>query len=281
MAKNSSDNFRPRKRFGQNFLVDQQIIDKIVSRFAHSRYPVVEIGPGRGALTGELLKLGIPLHALELDRDLIPVLQNQFGHHEHFDLRQGDALKFDFRELYVTEPLRLVGNLPYNIATPLIFRLLEDTSFIADMHFMLQWEVVARLGARCGDKHYGQLSIVVQNLCESTTLFEVPPSAFVPSPKVNSGVIKLAPRATPIVPADMHTEFNTLVKSAFAQRRKTLANNLKGILDEALIREAGVNPGLRAEALDIQQFALLTHAWIKAGGPQKQTPTVRIRSKGH
>ncbi len=261
---------RARKRFGQNFLVDEHIIDKIVSRFTNTHLPVVEIGPGRGALTEGLLKTGAQLTALELDRDLIPVLQKQFGHYENFNLRQADALSFDFRSLSEESPIRLVGNLPYNIATPLIFRLLEDTSYIADMHFMLQWEVVARLSARCGDKHYGQLSLVVQNLCESTTLLEVPAGAFVPAPKVKSGVIKLSPRASPVVPAELHADFNSLVKSAFAQRRKTLANNLKGILDDSGIREAGVDPGLRAEALDIHQFAQLTTTWVNIRGQEPE-----------
>lgn len=259
-----AEQHRARKRFGQNFLVDHHIIRQITRCFTDSAHPIVEIGPGRGALTGELLNVGVPVIALELDRDLIPVLQRQFQQHDHFDLRQADALRFDFAELQPMAPLRLVGNLPYNVATPLIFRLLEDVSWIVDMHFMLQWEVVARLSARCGDPHYGQLSIVVQNLCESATLLEVPPSAFSPSPKVNSGVIHLKPRAQPVVPSGQHSAFNALVKSAFSQRRKTLRNNLKGVLTAEQIQESDVDPGLRAEALPIEAFARLTRTLLDA-----------------
>ncbi|OED43654.1 hypothetical protein AB833_03375 [Chromatiales bacterium (ex Bugula neritina AB1)] len=258
--------YRARKRFGQNFLVDHQIISQIISCFANSTNPIIEIGPGRGALTAELLKIGVPLIALELDRDLIPILQREYQQHDNFDLRQADALTFDFTCVKHLAPIRLVGNLPYNVATPLIFRLLEDISWISDMHFMLQWEVVARLSARRGDSHYGQLSLVVQNLCETTTLLEVPPTAFTPSPKVNSGVIHLKPRAQPLVSVEQRAVFNALVKSAFAQRRKTLRNNLKGILDEKQISDSGVEPGLRAEAISMDGFIRLTQTLVDARG---------------
>lgn len=249
---------RARKRFGQNFLTDETIIDQITGRFSAADKTIVEIGPGRGALTHRLLMTQAQVIALELDRDLIPLLQRQFSSFDNLTLHQADALRFDFTTLETQAPLRLVGNLPYNVATPLIFRLLEHLPLIRDMHFMLQWEVVARLSAKAGDKLYGQLSVVVQNLCETSILLEVPPTSFDPAPKVNSGVIHLQPRHTPVVPKERQLIFNNLVKTAFAQRRKTLRNNLKGLLTETQIIDAGVDPSLRAEVLEIAQFAELS-----------------------
>lgn len=253
---------RARKRFGQNFLIDETIIHQITARFSDPAETIVEIGPGRGALTSNLLSSGAKVIALELDRDLIPLLQQKFKDYDNLTLHQTDALKFDFSTLSQHAPLRLVGNLPYNVATPLIFRLLEDLSHIHDMHFMLQWEVVARLSARAGDNHYGQLSVVVQNLCETSTLLEVPPASFEPAPKVNSGVIHITPRAQPVIPLQQQDSFTLIVKTAFAQRRKTLRNNLKGLLTESQIEDSGIAPGLRAEVLDIDQFAALTRTFV-------------------
>ena len=252
---------KARKRFGQNFLVDEQIIHQISSLFAapiDNKHVLIEIGPGRGALTGALLKLDIPLTALELDRDLIPILQTKFSHHRHFTLLQGDALQANFDEIAQSKPPRLVGNLPYNVATPLIFKLLDNVENVIDMHFMLQWEVVARLCANPGDNHYGQLSLVVQNLCDVKALFPVPPDAFSPAPKVESGFVALAPRARPLVEKERHSTFNNLVKTAFAHRRKTLRNNLKGIIGEKQIEAAGIDPGVRAETLSLDDYAKLT-----------------------
>ena len=253
---------RARKRFGQNFLIDQTIVDKIVGRF-DGEQTIVEIGPGRGALTEGLLETGGQVIALELDRDLIPLLQKRFGHIKNFHLHQADALTFDFNSLADQAPLRLVGNLPYNVATPLIFRLLEHLPVITDMHFMLQWEVAARLAASAGDSNYGQLSVVMQNLCDTQTLIEVPPTSFNPVPKVNSAVTKIAPRSEPLVPSKLQDHFQTVVKTAFAQRRKTLRNNLKGLLDETAIEAANVNPALRAEVLEISHFAALAERLAK------------------
>lgn len=247
---------RARKRFGQNFLIDESIVDRIVSRF-NDEHTIVEIGPGRGALTEGLLNTGAQLIALELDRDLIPLLSNRFDSFNNFQLHQGDALRYDFEQLSNSAPLRLVGNLPYNVATPLIFKLLEHLPLIHDMHFMLQWEVAARLSAKAAENNYGQLSVVMHNLCETTTLIEVPPAAFNPVPKVNSAVVQIVPRKVPLIAAELHDSFHIIVKAAFAQRRKTLRNNLKGLLDESAIISAGIEPGLRAEVLDINHFAAL------------------------
>ena len=260
---------RARKRFGQNFLIDDSIINRIAARFSKSagkhepekdqpeQYKLVEIGPGRGALTQALLSHGHPLIALELDRDLIPILQTKFSRYSDFELHQGDALQTDFFDLCKGLPLRLVGNLPYNVATPLIFKLLDNIKQIIDMHFMLQWEVVARLCAGPGDPHYGQLSLIVQNLCKTEALFDVPPSSFSPQPKVQSGFIALTPREIPLVEQTLQTTFEALVKKSFSQRRKTLRNNLKGTLDESQISDAGIDPGNRAEVLDIESFIKL------------------------
>jgi 16S rRNA (adenine1518-N6/adenine1519-N6)-dimethyltransferase len=251
---------RARKRFGQNFLVDESIIERIVGCLSNHdpQATLVEIGPGRGALTAELVKIGSPLIALEIDRDLIPVLQTKFSRHPHFNLQQADALQFDFSSLHSAAPLRLVGNLPYNIATPLIFRLLDHLPLVSDMHFMLQWEVVARLAAGAGDTHYGQLSLVVQNLCDVEALFEVPAASFNPAPKVKSGFVQLRPRTQPQVPQAMQQTFTSLVKTAFSQRRKTLRNNLKSLLTAEQISAAGVDPATRAEQLTMQDFIALT-----------------------
>ncbi len=254
---------RARKRFGQNFLTDTSIVRQIADRYQNTKQTIVEIGPGRGALTEALLDCGSNVVALELDRDLIPLLQKQFAARSNFKLLQGDALKFDWSTLAAESPLHIVGNLPYNIATPLIFTLLDNLAVVSDMQFMLQWEVVSRLCAQPGGKHYGQLSVVVQNLCDAHALFEVPASAFSPAPKVISGVVQLIPRQTPLVDPALHTEFNHLVKCAFAQRRKTLRNNLKGMLSSEQIGDCGIDPSQRAETLGIEQFRSLTETFAK------------------
>jgi len=189
------------------------------------------------------------MHSLRLARD---------AHHRHFTLLQGDALQTDFNDIAHGKSMRLVGNLPYNVATPLIFKLLDNIDNVIDMHFMLQWEVVARLCARPGDSHYGQLSVVVQNLCDVKSLFHVPPAAFSPAPKVDSGFIALTPRPQPFIEKALHSTFNMLVKTAFAHRRKTLRNNLKAVLSAEQIEESGVNPSARAETLSLENYAALT-----------------------
>lgn len=250
-----------RKRFGQNFLVDDQIIDQISRLFATPHaddHQLIEIGPGRGALTDALLKHNTPLIALELDRDLIPILNNRFSQRHHFTLQQGDALRTDFEALANGKPMRLVGNLPYNVATPLIFQLLDNIDCIIDMHFMLQWEVVARLCAGPGDANYGQLSVVVQNQCQTKALFQVPPTSFSPAPKVESGFIAITPRTAPLVPKQRQKQFNKLVKTAFAHRRKTLRNNLKNLVDAKQFETVGIDPSARAETLSLEDYARLT-----------------------
>jgi 16S rRNA (adenine1518-N6/adenine1519-N6)-dimethyltransferase len=261
---------QPRKRFGQNFLQDASVIDRIAaSVHPQSDEHLVEIGPGQGALTKALLGSGCTLDVIELDRDLVPGLLAAFGLTPTFKLHSADALNFDFASLVkrttvTPDPrdkrLRVVGNLPYNISTPLIFKLLEHSSIIQDMHFMLQLEVVQRLAASPGSKHWGRLGIMAQYQCRVEHLFDVPPHAFRPPPKVQSAIVRLTPWPTSPWPQCSTTLLRTLVKAAFAQRRKTLRNNLKEIIDSRQLEALGIDPGARAETLELTQFIELTNA---------------------
>ncbi|MEH6607794.1 MAG: 16S rRNA (adenine(1518)-N(6)/adenine(1519)-N(6))-dimethyltransferase RsmA [Halioglobus sp.] len=255
-------NHRPRKRFGQNFLRDPGVIDHIASIIgARASDHLVEIGPGQGALTESLVDSDCRLDVVELDRDLVPALLAAFSIHPNFKLHSADALQFDFASLLEgDERLRIVGNLPYNISTPLIFKLLENAAIIQDMHFMLQLEVVQRLAAQPGNKHWGRLGIMTQYHCEVEHLFDVPPEAFNPAPKVQSAIVRLAPRQNSPWPACDEESLRSVVQSAFAQRRKTLRNNLKGIIDSEALESIGVDPGCRAESLELIQFINITNA---------------------
>lgn len=253
---------RAKKRFGQNFLHDGNVIDRIVGSIAPKpEHHLVEIGPGRGAITEPLLEATQgDLDIVELDRDLIPILKAQFFRYENLRIHEADALAFDFSQLATDErPLRMVGNLPYNISTPLMFHLLDYAPLIKDMHFMLQKEVVQRLCAAPGDNAYGRLGIMMQYRCEARYLFTVSATSFDPVPKVESAIVRLTPRAKPKYPADDFPTFERVVKAAFAQRRKTLRNNLKGIIDEARLEALGVNPGARAETLGIETFVAIAN----------------------
>lgn len=268
---------KARKRFGQNFLHDQNIIERIIASIAVTPgQHIVEIGPGKGALTEHLLNAAGKLDVIELDRDLIPVLQARFAADEKFTIHNADALQFDYSSLQDSrqnnrKKFRLVGNLPYNISTPLIFHLLENVSIIQDMHFMLQKEVVERLTAVPGTKLYGRLSILVQYLCHAEQLFIVPPDAFNPVPKVDSAIVLLTPREnikeggvstrTPLTATLADLSF--IAKAAFAQRRKTLRNNLKKILSNEQIVQCDIDPGRRAETLTINEFVSLTNQYAQ------------------
>ncbi len=253
---------RPRKRFGQNFLHDQGVIERILSSVdPRPGQQVVEIGPGQGALTWGLLELVGELGAVELDRDLLKPLQEQCAPFGALRLHNSDALKFDFRKLRRGDArLRLIGNLPYNISTPLLFHLIEQADVIADMHFMLQKEVVDRMAAGPGSKTYGRLSVMLQVSCDVTPLFDIGPESFDPPPKVDSSVVRLRPRAQPLVAVADMPSFGRLVTAAFQQRRKTLRNNLKGMLDTEQIRALGIDPGVRTETLSLQELILLHRA---------------------
>ena len=261
---------QPRKRFGQNFLQDASVIDRITAAVhPQSDEHLVEIGPGQGALTAALLGSGCTLDVIELDRDLVPGLLASFSLAPGFKLHNADALNFDFSSLVkrtTIEPdhrnkrLRVVGNLPYNISTPLIFKLLENSSIIQDMHFMLQLEVVERLAASPGSKHWGRLGIMAQYQCQVEHLFDVPPHAFKPPPKVQSAIVRLTPWSTSPWPQCNAQLLRILVKAAFAQRRKTLRNNLKEIIDSTQLEALGIDPGARAETLKLTQFIEITNA---------------------
>lgn len=245
---------RARKRFGQNFLQDQRIIDRIAAVIRPRRDDqLLEIGPGQGALTAALLATGSPLLALELDRDLIPLLERRFGDEARFTLRQGDALALDLAACG-PGPWRVVGNLPYNISTPLIFHLLAQREHIADMHFMLQQEVVERLAAGPGSKAYGRLGVMAQYFCQVEPLFEVPPHAFVPQPKVQSAIVRLTPYRELPVQARSLASLQTVVRTVFNQRRKTLRNALQGLADEASLLALGIDPRLRPEQIPLADF---------------------------
>ncbi|MCB1847002.1 MAG: 16S rRNA (adenine(1518)-N(6)/adenine(1519)-N(6))-dimethyltransferase RsmA, partial [Halieaceae bacterium] len=201
------------------------------------------------------------LDVIELDRDLVPGLLAAFSVNPRFRLHSADALKFDFASLVQGgAPLRVVGNLPYNISTPLIFRLLEQAALIRDMHFMLQLEVVDRLAAVPGNRHWGRLGIMAQYYCEVEKLFEVPPEAFDPRPKVQSAIVRLTPRPAATRPDCDADLLRQVVQSAFGQRRKTLRNNLKGLIDTDGLETLGIDPGARAESLELSQFIEITAA---------------------
>lgn len=250
---------KARKRFGQNFLHDAGVIDRILrSIHAKAGEHLLEIGPGQGALTEGLLGSGAQLDVVELDKDLVPILNRQFAGHDNFRLHQGDALKFDFTSLGAEAgSLRVVGNLPYNISTPLIFHLLHNAHLIRDMHFMLQKEVVERMAAGPGGGDWGRLSIMVQYHCRVEHLFNVGPGAFNPPPKVDSAIVRLVPHTTLPHPAKDHRLLERVVREAFNQRRKTLRNTLKLLLPAEAIEAAGVDGSLRPEQLDLAAFVRL------------------------
>ena len=248
-----------RKRFGQNFLHDGHVIDRIVSSIAPSSDDVIiEIGPGQAALTQPLLDSGAQLHAIEIDRDLISDLQDRFGSQSGFHLHNGDALRIDLSEISQGRPFRLVGNLPYNISTPLIFHSLKWADLMQDMHFMLQKEVVDRMAAGPGSKRYGRLTVMCQFRCEVKPLFQVSPESFRPAPKVQSSVVCLVPHATPPVDPGSVECLEKVVQNAFSMRRKTLRNSLRAILSAEQIESVGIDPGHRAEQLSLAQFAALS-----------------------
>mgnify|MGYP006295509305 FL=1 len=249
---------QPRKRFGQNFLEDSSVIDRIVGAVAPARGDrMVEIGPGLGALTRPLLERVDRLDVVELDRDLAATLGERLGHPAGLTIHTADALEFDFSSLAEAGPIRVVGNLPYNISTPLLFHLLDQADSIRDMHFMLQREVVDRICAEPGGKTWGRLGVMTQLRAEATRLFTVPPGAFRPPPKVDSAIVRIVPRALSDAERAALPRLEGVVRAAFAQRRKTLRNTLKGLLDAETIEAAGIDPARRAETLTLDEFRRL------------------------
>lgn len=248
---------RPRKRFGQNFLQNKTIIDQILSVLhLHDDDKVVEIGPGLGALTKPLLSRLKSLIAVEIDRDLqahLAALPIAIG---KLNLIPADALTLDYSQWGAN--LRIIGNLPYNISTPLLFHLLNFASSIHDMHFMLQKEVVERLAARPNTKAYGRLTVMLHYHCEVESLFDVPPSAFHPKPKVDSAVVRLIPHLISPYPVVDVSDLEQLVAQAFAMRRKTLANNLKPLLSAAQLEDLGIDPSARPEQISVMDYVKIT-----------------------
>jgi len=247
-----------RKRFGQHFLRDPQVIHQIITAIAPQvEQRILEIGPGQGALTQPLLQYVDQLEVIELDRDLAHKLK---AFEPRLKIYQTDVLKFDFTEI-ITElqPLRIVGNLPYNISTPLLFHLLSIAPHIEDMILMLQKEVVDRMVASPATPAYGRLSVMLHYHYQIDKLFDVPPAAFSPPPQVNSSVVQLIPHLTPPVHVDNLEHFAYIVVQAFSKRRKTLQNALKGCLDTERIVAAGINPHCRAETLTLAEFAQLAN----------------------
>jgi 16S rRNA (adenine1518-N6/adenine1519-N6)-dimethyltransferase len=254
-----------RKRFGQNFLHDDAVISRIISGI--NPLPgdrLVEIGPGLGALTEPLLEASDgKLQVVELDRDLIPILRTKFFNYPDFIIHESDALKFDFDQLADNEhKLRIVGNLPYNISTPLIFHLLESITHLKDMHFMLQKEVVERMAAAPATSHYGRLGIMTQYYCKVQPLFIVGPESFDPAPKVDSAIVRLVPHETLPYPVESVDRLQHIVRTAFTKRRKTLRNALNGAVEPEALEDLGIDPGLRPENLTVEQFTQLAN-WKK------------------
>ena len=264
-----------KKRFGQNFLVDIDVINRIVDCIQPQADDVmIEIGPGLGAMTKPLLARLDQLNVIELDRDIIPKLKKicTFADQENTHkliVNEADVLKFDFGQFFSEHPqlssddnntgkkLRIVGNLPYNISTPVLFTLLKQRHLIQDMHFMLQKEVVDRIAAAPRNKLYGRLSVMLQTFCQAQSLFEVPPYAFEPAPKVNSAILRLQPDNRFEQQINDFSAYENLVRQAFSQRRKTLRNTLKGLCSAEQIESAGLSPTQRAEELSVADFVRL------------------------
>lgn len=255
----------PRRRFGQHFLHDRNVIAKIIAAIDPRRGDhLVEIGPGQGALTEPLLTKLDLLHVIEIDRDLIESLRARFDP-ATLTIHAGDALEFDFGRL--PQPLRVVGNLPYNISTPLLFHLARFSERILDGHFMLQREVVDRMVARPSTPDYGRLSVTLQARFEMARLFVVGSGAFTPAPKVESAIVRMRPLAIPLVAGAIEPVFQSVVTRAFTKRRKTLRNALAGVADPALLETLGIDPGLRPEALSVHEFARIAAALLKRQEP--------------
>ena len=251
---------RPRKRFGQHFLRDSGVLRRIVAAIdPQPGERLVEIGPGLGALTVPLLAAVGDLDVVELDRELLEPLRARCAGRGRLRIHHADALSFDFAALRGNGPsLRVTGNLPYNISTPLLFHLLAQAGDLRDLHFLLQREVVERMAASPGTKDYGRLSVMIQYRCRVEPLFAVGPEAFRPPPKVWSALVRLVPRETYVVALRNEDHLAEVVRRAFAQRRKTLRNSLQGLLDVRQIAAAGVDPGARPETLSLEAFAALS-----------------------
>ena len=255
---------KPRKRFGQHFLSDESILQEMQRAIAPQPDDhLIEIGPGLGVLTRQLVHHVARYDAIEIDRDLIPVLKEAFGHHANFTLHSQDVLTVDWFQFADNQKPRIVGNLPYNISTPLIFALFDAIDVVEDMHFLLQKEVGLRLAAGVGSSNYGRLSVMAQYFCEVELLFEVDPDAFTPPPKVDSIFIRMLPRPVSERQAENLKVLAMVVATAFNQRRKTLRNSLRNLIDVEQLIELSIDPKKRAQDLSVAEFiqiaALVKH----------------------
>ena len=249
---------RPRKRFGQHFLTDRHYLDRIVAAIAPSAGDsMVEIGPGTGLLTAQLVARLEHLHVVEIDRDLAAELRNRFAPAK-LSVHEADALEFDFGPLRA--PLRVVGNLPYNVSTPILFRVAAMADRVLDCTFMLQKEVVERMVALPATSDYGRLSVMLQYRFAMDALFHVPPGAFTPPPRVDSSVVRMVPLPHSRPVAHDPELFESLVAAAFSQRRKTLRNATRGLAGEEAFVQAGIDPGRRGETLSVDEFIALADA---------------------
>ncbi len=264
-----------KKHLGQNFLHERSVIDKILLAVDPQLGDViVEIGPGQGALTFPLLRRHGELTAIEFDRDLHAPLQAAAREHGTLHLIEGDVLGVDFTALAAMRgdangQIRLVGNLPYNLSSPILFHALDHAPAVRDMHFMLQKEVVERMASGPGNKVYGRLSVMLQAYCAVTPLFTVPPGAFRPAPKVDSAVVRLIPKPAHRIEVVDRQAFANVVRAAFGQRRKTLRNALCGVADSMHIEAAGLRPDARAEQVEVGGFVQLANLLAQAPGPRE------------
>jgi len=261
MSKRTHLGHQAKKRFGQNFLHNESVISSIVDAInPEPGENLVEIGPGLGALTEPVVERAGKLSVVELDRDLAHRLRHHPFLAEHLTIHETDALKFDFSELIKDDkPLRIFGNLPYNISTPLIFHLLSFNDKVKDMHFMLQKEVVERMAAGPNCKTYGRLSIMTQYQCQVIPVMEIGPEAFKPAPKVDSAIVRLVPHKTIKNPVKDIKALNQVCLAGFNQRRKTIRNSFKKLLTSNQLESLGINPGLRPENLSVDDYIMLAN----------------------
>lgn len=252
--------YLPKKRFGQNFLADALIIQQLINTIQPKQSDhLIEIGPGLGAITLPLLPLVNKIDAIELDRDLVPLLTNKTKGIGNLIIHQQDALSLALNQFTEeSHSVRVVGNLPYNISTPLLFHLFEQKIFIKDMHFMLQKEVAERLSAEPGSKQYGRLTVMAQYHCEVEVMLTVPPHAFNPAPKVDSAFVRLTPISPPL-PANDLKKLESIVKKAFAKRRKTLFNTLKESITKERLLSLNIDPNQRPEQTTIENFVQISN----------------------
>jgi 16S rRNA (adenine1518-N6/adenine1519-N6)-dimethyltransferase len=253
---------RKKKFLGQHFLHDQRVLSKIITAFMPKQDDyVVEIGPGEGALTTKLLPFGCVINAIEIDLEVIPRLKENCKRFTNLHIFAEDVLAIDFLKFSSSlDPIRLIGNLPYNISTPLLFKAIEYIDLLKDMHFMLQKEVAERIIAAPGSKIYGRLSVMLQYYCEVELLFYVGSGAFSPPPKVDSAVIKLVPRKQDVIKAHNKKLFSEIVRTAFCQRRKIIANSLKQYITSQRLEQLNLNPLMRPEQLQVADFVAISNA---------------------